>query len=446
MSFYRALIIDDELDILELISLTLKKLEIECTTATNVTEAKNLLEKETFHFCLTDMRLPDGDGLAIVEYIQQNMPEVPVAVITAYGNMELAVSAIKAGAFDFVSKPLNLRVLRDLVAVALKQTKISRERIFNQSRLLGESESIVLLRQMIVKIARSQAPVLIQGESGTGKELVARLIHEQSARADKPFLAVNCGAIPTDLMESEFFGYKKGSFTGANNDKNGLFQLANGGTLLLDEIGELPLYLQVKLLRAIQEKAIMPIGSGQEVPVDVRIISATHKKLSELVQQSEFRQDLYYRLNVIELNVPPLRERVEDIPLLAAYLMQKIQGRESSTTQIRLSGSAVKALQAYSYPGNVRELENILERAIVLSDRRVIDVDDLQIQPLLGAELATNNEDSDLGDLLNSVHKTALLQALEKNHWNRTVTAKQLGITLRALRYRLKKLGLDEPE
>lgn len=439
---YQALIVDDELDILELINLTLSRMNIKCVTATTVVDAKKLLQKQAFHFCLTDMRLPDGDGLEIVDYIQKLIPNMPVAVITAYGNMELAVAALKAGAFDFVSKPVNLRVLRDLVNAALKQTGIIKKEIASKYVLSGESPAINALQEMIVKVARSQAPVLIQGESGTGKELVARLIHDRSARADKPFVAVNCGAIPRDLMESEFFGYKKGSFTGANSDKMGLFQAADGGTLLLDEVGELPLYLQVKLLRVIQEKAVMPVGSAQEIPIDVRIISATHKKLNELVQRGEFRQDLFYRINVIELRIPPLRERITDIPILIQFLLGKSR-QQNNQEQIKLSDEALEALIQYSFPGNVRELENILERAIALCDGHTISAKDLQLQTEPSPEVSIAAETEDLNDLLENVQKDALLQALEKNHWNRTATAKQLGITLRALRYRMQKLGLQ---
>jgi two-component system response regulator PilR (NtrC family) len=438
---YHALIIDDELDILELISLTLSRMNIRCVTATSVTEAKKLLKEQTFHFCLTDMRLPDGDGIDIVEHIQKYIPTMPVAVITAHGNMELAVAALKAGAFDFVSKPVNLRVLRDLVNAALKQTGIIRKEFASKYVLLGESTAIESLREMIIKVARSQAPVLIQGESGTGKELVARLIHDRSARADKPFVAINCGAIPRDLMESEFFGYKKGSFTGAASDKIGLFQAADGGTLLLDEVGELPLYLQVKLLRVIQEKAVMPVGSAQEIPIDVRIISATHKKLNELVQHGEFRQDLFYRINVIELRVPPLRERISDIPILVEFLLNK-STQQPQQGHIKLTDEALACLMQYSFPGNVRELENILERAIALCDGQTIYPKDLQLPAVTQPDVAITEQSEDLNELLDTVQKDALLQALEKNHWNKTATAKQLGITLRALRYRLQKLGL----
>lgn len=439
---YQALIIDDETDILELISLTLAKMDIQCTTATSITEAKKLLHEQSFHFCLTDMRLPDGDGLSIVEYIQKNIPTMPVAVITAYGNMELAVTALKAGAFDFVSKPVNLRILRDLVSAALKQTGIIRKIVSGKYALLGESDVIESLRQMITKVARGQAPILIQGESGTGKELVARLIHERSVRADKPFIAVNCGAIPRDLMESEFFGYKKGSFTGAIADKIGLFQAADGGTLLLDEVGELPIYLQVKLLRAIQEKAVMPVGSSKEIPVDVRIISATHKKLSELVQKGEFRQDLFYRINVIELNVPPLREHITDIPILSRFLLDKCT-QQSNLPHIDITNEALEMLKQYSFPGNVRELENIIERAVALCDGQTIYPHDLQLPALAITEDVAKEKTADLDTILDTAEKDALLQALEQNHWNRTATAKQLGITLRALRYRLQKLGLQ---
>jgi two-component system response regulator PilR (NtrC family) len=440
---YTALIIDDEADILELISITLKQMQINCITATTVAQAKQALQHEKIHFCLTDMRLPDGDGMDIVKYIAECYPAIPVAVITAYGNIELAVNALKAGAFDFVSKPLNLHGLRDLVNAATQlQQSNTEENLDLNNRLLGNSAAIQQVRQMIAKVARSQAPVLIYGESGTGKELVARLIHEQSGRADKPFVAVNCGAIPRDLMESEFFGYKKGSFTGAVNDKIGLFQAADGGTLLLDEVGELPVFLQVKLLRAIQEKAVKPIGGVQEVPINVRIISATHQHLQELIQHGDFRQDLFYRINVIELQVPPLRERSEDIELLANDILQH-QSATLGRKSLHLSEAALVQLQHYEFPGNIRELENILERAATLCEGKIIDVDDLYL-PNINEKPQEETVKASLTEFMDTMQKDVLLQALEKNHWNRTATAKQLGITLRALRYRLQKLGLEK--
>ena len=448
-----ALIVDDEPDIRELLELTLGRMEIRTCVAEDIKQAIMLLEKHTFNLCLTDMRLPDGNGIQLVKYIQQKHPEIPAAMITAHGNMESAIQALKAGAFDFVSKPVDLQVLRNLVNTALKLSRknIAREK-HSRYVLLGDSPVMNVLRETIIKVARSQAPVYISGESGTGKELVARMIHDKGPRADKPFLPVNCGAIPAELMESEFFGHKKGSFTGATTDKEGLFQAANGGTLFLDEVADLPLNMQVKLLRAIQEKAIRPIGAPQEVAVDVRILSATHKDLAALVEQGKFRQDLFYRINVIELLVPPLRCRRQDIPVLVDHILKRLAA-QTHVAKPSLTQQAYQELQQYAFPGNVRELENILERALTLCENQVIDKEDLQLSPQVGLESTIVSPPSPgspetksavpLEDFLGNIEKEAILNALEKTNNNKTAAAKLLGMSFRALRYRLKKLGLD---
>lgn len=440
------LIVDDEPDIRELLDITLSRMGIETCCAESLAAAKSLLDKESFDLCLTDMKLPDGDGLELVKYIQDNREQLPVAVITAYGSMDIAVKAMKQGAFDFLSKPVDLAALRQLVENALQlsapvqRTKDRRMRHI----LLGESAVMRQIRSKIDKLARSQAPVYISGESGTGKELVARLIHQQSPKSEKAFIAVNCGSIPHELMESEFFGHKKGSFTGAVSDKQGLFQAADGGTLFLDEIADLPLSLQVKLLRAIQEKKIRPVGGHEEIAVNVRILSATHKDLRKMVQEGDFRQDLYYRLNVIELELPPLRERAEDIEQLATFLLEK-QARNNGLEPPVFSEQALETLRHYPFPGNVRELENILERALALFEGNRIDVDDLNLP--VGTERvekdAFDPSLQSLEDYLEEIEKQALVQALEENRWNKTAAAKHLGLTFRSLRYRLKKLGLE---
>ena len=368
MSQSSVLIVDDEPDLCELLSITLRRMDVHPRTAGDVAAAQRLLKAERFDLCLTDMRLPDGDGLDLVLWIQQNVPNLPVAVITAHGNVETAVRALKAGAFDFVSKPLDLGGLRKLVAAALKLAGDSEgdTTVFGP-RLLGASAPMQALREMIARVARSQAPVHISGESGTGKELVAKLIHETGPRREAPFVPVNCGAIPNELMESELFGHKRGSFTGAVSDKQGLIQSAEGGTLFLDEVADLPLHMQVKLLRVIQEKSVRPVGETREVPVDVRILSATHRNLAELVAQGRFREDLYYRINVIELRVPPLRERREDLPELAAGILRRLSLRLGVPTPV-LDPAALELLRAHPFPGNVRELENVLERALTLCE------------------------------------------------------------------------------
>jgi len=451
------LIVDDEPDIRELLEMTLAKMGIDAVTAENLAQAHQYLEQRSYALCLADMRLPDGDGINLVKHIQKHYPDLPVAVITAYGNVEGAVNTLKAGAFDYVSKPVNLHMLRGLVNAALKLSG-SHESENSEYTLLGHSPAMQALRSTISKLARSQAPVYIKGDSGVGKELVARLIHDEGPRAEKPFIPVNCGAIPSELMESEFFGHKKGSFTGANNDKQGLFQAAEGGTLFFDEIADLPMHMQVKLLRAIQEKAIRPIGEQREVPVDVRILSASHKDLSTLVKEEQFRQDLFYRINVIEVQVPSLKDKHEDIPLIVDHILQRLS-QEQNVSKPALSAESLAALRDYAFPGNVRELENILERAMTLCEGNDITVadlqlpcheevgvkDDIQIEPETMGEVRDEKdaEKTTLNSYLDDTQKEVILSALEKTKWNRTAAAKMLGITLRALRYRLKKLGLD---
>ena len=439
------LIVDDEPDLCELLSLTLQRMDLNPRTANTVAAAQRLLKTESFDLCLTDMQLSDGDGLDLVQWIQQYSPQVPVAVITAHGNMETAVRALKLGAFDFVSKPLDLAGLRKLVTSAIKLSGSSEaDTAVFSPRLLGTSPSMQQLRDMIARVARSQAPVHIFGESGTGKELVAKFIHESGPRRDGPFVPVNCGAIPTELMESELFGHKRGSFTGAVADKKGLIQSAEGGTLFLDEIADLPLHMQVKLLRVIQEKAVRPVGEQLEVRVDVRILSATHKNLSELVAEGKFREDLFYRVNVIELRVPALRERPEDIPELAATMLRRL-GRRMKVTAPILAKDAMAALQTYAFPGNVRELENILERAITLSSSGEVRAGDIQLRSTPGTGTTTANApgSSALGDHLEDIQRDAIVKALEQSRYNKTAAAKVLGMSFRALRYRIKKLGIE---
>ena len=446
------LIIDDEPDIRELLEITLGRMGIDTVTAENVGQGKQVLDSQTFNLCLTDMRLPDGDGLEIVDYIQKKYSNLPVAMISAHGTMDSATTALKKGAFDFVSKPVDLKQLRDLVSTALKLSEKQNQRQPKEigGNLMGESEAIMELKAKAVKLSRSQAPVFINGESGSGKELVARLIHEQGPRAEQPFIAVNCGAIPSELMESEFFGHKKGSFTGAVSDKEGFFQAAQGGTLFLDEVADLPLNMQVKLLRAIQEKSVRPIGEQKEIPVDIRVLSASHKDLNAEVDQKLFRQDLYYRINVIQLDVPPLRERTEDIPGLADVFLARLS-ESYELPPAHLSKDALRALSSYSFPGNVRELENILERAFTLSDKDEIQVEDLGLKVPAGEvdsgvafeKPADYVQGTSLEDYLESIERDAITKALEETRWNKTAAAKKLGITFRALRYRLKKLNLE---
>ena len=466
----RALIIDDEPDIRELLEITLGRMNIHTRPAADVKSAKALLDENEFDFCLTDMKLPDGNGIDLVQHISDNFPHLPVAMITAHGNMESAVNALKAGAFDFVSKPIHLELLRNLVDTALNLKPLDTvKQESTELSLLGDTAEMQLLRKQITKLARSQAPIYICGESGSGKELVARMIHEQGPHADAPFIPVNCGAIPSELMESEFFGHKKGSFTGAAADKEGLFQAASGGTLFLDEVADLPLPMQVKLLRGIQEKAIRPIGSQQELPVDVRILSATHKDLAAEVEKGNFRRDLYYRINVIELRVPSLRERIDEIPVLANVLLTRI-AEGYNTKAPAISDDAMEALKKYHFPGNVRELENILERAFSLCEDDIIKTEDLSLSPaedtipeeadvedpqttsatelpedeyVEGTHSSLPENVDSLESYLEGIEKNVIVGTLEATRWNKTAAAKKLGITFRALRYRLKKLGLE---
>ncbi|TDJ48069.1 MAG: sigma-54-dependent Fis family transcriptional regulator [Gammaproteobacteria bacterium] len=433
-----ALIVDDEPDICELLAMTLERMNIPAETCNDVTTARRMLEAREYSLCLTDMRLPDGDGLELVEWMQTRGIETPVAVITAHGNVETAVRALKLGAFDFISKPLDLQALRKLVnsALRLPQQKAAP----GTTRMLGNSPAIRDLHTLIGKVARSQAPVHIAGESGTGKELVARMVHEQGARAAGPFIPVNCGAIPSELMESEFFGHKKGAFTGAISDNKGLFQSAEGGTLFMDEIGDLPLAMQVKLLRVIQEKSVRPVGGQEEVVVDVRILSATHKNLRELVANGQFREDLFYRVNVIELQVAPLRDRREDIGVLTEHMLRRLAADHGIEVP-ELTADASAKLADYHFPGNVRELENILERAVALCGDAPIDADDIQTQD--GGGRGPGATASLLGDQLQSVERDAIVKALEDTHYNKTAAARNLGLTLRALRYRMQKLDID---
>ena len=461
MSQQTALIIDDEPDIRELLEITLGRMNLRTRSACSVKEAYQWLERESFDLCLTDMRLPDGTGLDIIEFVQKNYNQTPIAMITAYGCVETATQALKAGAFDFITKPVDLVRLRELVNSALRLREPAAPMPIVEGPLLGQSLPMQQLRGKIAKLARSQAPVYISGESGSGKELVARQIHLQGARAKQPFVPVNCGAIPAELMESEFFGHKKGSFTGATENKLGLFQAAHGGTLFLDEVADLPLSMQVKLLRALQEKAIRPVGSQQEQLVDVRILSATHKDLAHEVAAERFRQDLYYRLNVIELVVPPLRERPEDIERLSDSILMRLSAGGMS---VHLHPEALRKLQGYAFSGNVRELENILERAYTLAEGELIYADDLKINqastPLTvtkpdqqsastaqahSPNLAEHNLEhiDNLEVHLETVERKLITQALEETRWNRTAAAERLGLSFRSLRYRLKKLGID---
>ena len=471
---HKVLIVDDESDIRELLEITLGRMDLSTLSASNLEEARNHLNSNDFHLCLTDMKLPDGNGIELVREIQSDYPHIPVAVITAHGSTETAISALKSGAFDFVSKPVDIRKLREMVSTALKlehELPTKAEQIpYTHLNLVGESPQISKLKEQIIKLARSQAPVFISGESGSGKELVARAIHAKGPRRDKDFVPINCGAIPTELMESEFFGHKKGSFTGAHSDKPGLFQAADGGSLFLDEIADLPLHMQVKLLRAIQEKSVRPVGSETEIPVDVRLISATHKNLAREVEDGNLRQDLYYRINVIELKVPSLREHKDDIPQLASHYLD-ILARENGMEKASISEAAISRLQAYSFPGNVRELENILQRSLAMAENNLIQVTDLpelnsplednpaaiegqsETTPAKLQEMGTitanienkleTSEDFSLEKHLEEIETVAIKKALEETRWNKTAAAKKLGMTFRSFRYRLKKLGIE---
>lgn len=459
MEKIRALIIDDEADIRELLEITLTRMGIETRSGKNLAEAQTLLEQNQFNICLTDMKLPDGNGLDFVDLIQQKRPELPVAVITAHGNMESAVRALKSGAFDFISKPIDLKALRNIISAALKLSSNTLQGVnaTADNQLLGESPALETLRKQIHKLSRSQAHVYIHGESGTGKERVAKLIHSMSARQERAFVPVNCSAIPTELMESEFFGHIKGSFTGATDNKVGLFLSADGGTLFLDEVADLPIAMQVKLLRAIQENTIRPVGSNEEIKVDVRILSATHKNLEALVEQGLFRQDLFYRINVIKLDVPPLRNRPQDTRLLADYFLHQLSAKYKRG--FSLNDTAMTALLRYAFPGNVRELENILERAVTLADSDDINAEDLQLPENIEKtvnETPAKQEDQHhsqqtdiispeqpLDTALEDAERLSIERALEQTRWNKTEAAKRLGISFRQLRYRIKKLGIE---
>jgi len=437
------LIVDDEPDILELLELALTRMGLDVTRANGLSEAKARLGERRYAMCLTDMRMADGTGLDVVRHIAESSLDLPVAVITAHGNMENAVAALKAGAFDYLSKPVSLEQLRTLVNSALSLPVCAGKADGALSALLGEAPAMQQARDLIARVARSQAPVHISGESGSGKEMAARLIVEQSARCRQPFIAVNCGAIPENLMESEFFGYRKGAFTGADKDRDGFFQAANQGTLLLDEVAELPLAMQVKLLRAIQEKRVRRVGATEEEAVDVRILSATHRDLAECVRDGSFRQDLYYRLNVIALRMPALREIHEDIPQIAQQLLTRIGGAAGA----KFSPAALKVLSAYDFPGNVRELENVIERALALCVGGLIQPDDLQLKPVNGEQqAAAMGGKYPLTDYLDRVEREAILEALHQTHFNRTAAAKILGVTFRALRYRMDRLSINDKD
>lgn len=469
-----ALIVDDEPDLRELLELTLTRMGVEVDPAEDLAEARRKLAQNTYDFCLTDMRLPDGNGLSLIKQISRDYADMPVAMITAYGKVEDAVTALKYGAFDFVSKPVDLEALRNLVKTAIKLRQDDAEKQVSAptepdasapetsadeapapmpaddqnsilDRMIGRSEAMMRVRQTILKLARSQAPVMISGDSGTGKELAARLIHDLGPRSEQPFVAVNCGAIPSELMESEFFGHKKGSFTGADADKEGLFQTANAGTLFLDEVADLPLNMQVKLLRVIQEKRVRAIGDKQEVPIDVRILSASHKPLKPMVEADQFRSDLYFRLNVIELNMPSLAQRRADIPPLVTHFLEVIAEQWGDEPR-QLDDSAKKALLEHSFSGNVRELFNILQRAVTLCDGERITADDLQLDH---TALESNDQidadpgDRNLDDYMESIERRILENALKEAKYNKTEAARKLGITFRSFRYKLDKYGID---
>ncbi|HEY6967195.1 MAG TPA: sigma-54 dependent transcriptional regulator [Burkholderiales bacterium] len=449
---HRVLVVDDEPDIRELLELTLAKMGLAVDSAGSLGEARERLRAGRYRLCLTDMRLPDGEGLDLVRHIAGLPGDLPVAVITAYGSAENAVAALKAGAFDYVSKPVGLEQLRTLVKSALSLPERGAGAESGQ-QLLGQSAAMREVRELIAKLARTQAPVHIGGESGSGKELAARQIHAGGARRAAPFVPVNCGALPENLMESEFFGYRKGAFTGAQEDRGGFFQAADGGTLFLDEVAELPLPMQVKLLRAIQEKKVRKVGATQEDPVDVRVISATHQNLAALVEAGRFRRDLFYRLAVIELKMPPLRECREDVQRIAETVLARL-ARQNGQPPARLSAEACRELEAYDFPGNVRELENILERAVALSAGGEIGVGDLRLHPTGAERDAGESAPIAEGELpagplpayLDKVERDAIVAALAKTNYNRTAAAKLLGLTFRTLRYRMQRLGIKEPE
>lgn len=432
----KVLVIDDEPDIRELIEITLMRMGLQTQSASSYHDALKKLQQESFDLCLTDMRLPDGDGLDILRYTQKHLPNLPCAAITAHGSMEMAIEAMKIGAFDFVSKPISLDILRNLVHQALEAPQTATVQPDQSTQLIGSSAVMQALKQQLLKFSRSQAPVYIHGESGVGKEVAARFLHENSTRQNGPFVAVNCGAIPSELMESEFFGHLKGSFTGATDNREGLFQSAAGGTLFLDEVADLPLHMQVKLLRVLQEKKVRPVGSNQEYTIDVRIISASHKDLAPLLDSGNFRQDLYFRVHVIEAQIPPLRERRGDIPELCEFLLQRIA--QHSQEKHTITANALDALQAYDFPGNIRELENILERAAALSDGE-IEAEELGLNR---AHTTQELETLNLLEIQTRQEHQQIHAALQRNQWNQSASARDLGMTLRQLRYRMEKMGL----
>lgn len=435
----RILVVDDEADIRELLDLTLSRMGLVCDCAASIAEAESLLEQQQYQLCLTDMRLPDGDGLSLVSLIGEKYSDLPVAVITAYGSTENAVAALKAGAFDYLAKPVALNDLRTLIKSALEVPQNAPAAALGNGGLIGNSAAMMQVRTVIEKLARSQAPVYISGESGSGKELAAKQIHQLSNRAGGTFVPVNCGAIPENLVESEFFGHRKGAFTGADSDRDGFFQAADGGTLFLDEVADLPLSMQVKLLRAIQEKRVRKVGCASEEDVDVRLICATHKNLKTCVEAGEFRQDLYYRLNVIELRMPPLRERGEDVLLLTEAILKRFC---SSDKRVRIAEEAEQVLASYQFPGNVRELENILERATALCSDQLITCEDLQLSPDT-SNVGLSAADDGLQACLDRVERQAIVEALDKTRFNRTAAARLLGVTFRSLRYRMQRLGIE---
>ncbi|MCA0177620.1 MAG: sigma-54 dependent transcriptional regulator [Proteobacteria bacterium] len=465
------LVVDDEPDLLTLYELTLLREGHDVDTAASVEEAWARLTERVYALVICDLRLPDGNGLDLLRRLEAGKRRERVVVVTAYGSTENAVEALKAGAFDYLSKPVDLRQFRQLVNTALGQTPTAPQSApqatsrlpppVSPRALVGDAPAMAQVRERVDKVARSMAPVLVQGESGTGKELVARAIHAASPRAGQPFVAVNCGAIPENLIEAEFFGYRKGAFTGANEDRMGFFQAAQGGTLFLDEIGDLPLSMQPKLLRVIQERAVRPVGATAEVPTNVRIVSATHRDLATEVAEGRFRQDLYYRLNVIAITVPPLRERLTDLLALAQALLERIAHDAGVADAPMLTGDALARLTRHPFPGNVRELENLLHRAVAMAAGAEIDEADLglpahepdaldEAAAAADAERASASGEpsadlpTDLARHLDEVERALLLQALHAHGFNRTAAGARMGLTLRQMRYRMARLGISD--